>query len=182
MASLNNCVILHCSRPAAAAAAAASSMFVSLPQYKFHVPAGLADPGASYWRALSVSTSAAWFVMSLRERQKDALSTTVLLAWDTDIGDAIRSMGEVDVESVLVVASHVQGESRGWFSKQITEIWEASDPRNPGFPCVLFVGEDGTEYSGHFLQDGARVKRARLIARVKAATQCSRSRSGREAN
>jgi hypothetical protein len=140
-------------------------MFVSMPEYQFHIPAEIAPPDATYWRTLGISTCAAWFVLSVRSREPDALLDTFLLAWDTDVVSAVTTL-DADVESLLYVAPHVRGRKRGWFSRQIREIWEGSDPQEPENPCVLFVGEDGLDYAGLFMDRARGFVRDRLVARV----------------
>jgi len=141
-------------------------MFVSLPEYKFFIPPELAPPEATYWRTLGLSSHAAWYVLSVRTREPEACLDTFLLVWDSDVVDAINSIS-ADVESLLVVAPHVGGRGRGWFSKQIREIWRGIEPdEEGGNPCVVMVDDDGAAYSGLFMQERAGVTRHELVARV----------------
>jgi hypothetical protein len=140
-------------------------MFVSLPEYKFFIPPEIAPPDATYWRTLGISTCAAWFVLSVRSREPDAVLDTFMVAWDTDVVDAVTSM-DVDVEGLLFVAPHVRGKKRGWFSRDVREIWHATDPAEPENQCVLMVGEDGREYAGFFMDRARGFIRDRLVARV----------------
>ena len=144
-------------------------MFVSLPDYKFYIPPGLALPDATYWRCLGLSTSSAWYVLTLRQRIPDAGLQTFLLMWDTDIADAISSL-DADLEGLLVVAPYVSGKQSGWFSTQVKEVWEGTDPLDDDNPCIVFVDEEGKDYSGFFMQQAGRIKRSRLITRVRAAS------------
>ncbi len=140
-------------------------MFVSMPEYQFNIPPEIAPPDATYWRTLGISTCAAWFIVTLRSREPEALPDTFLLAWDTDVVSALTSL-DADLDSLLFVAPHVRGSKRGWFSRPIREVWAASDPAEPENPCVLFVGEDGRDYAGLFMDRARGFVRDRLVARV----------------
>lgn len=140
-----------------------AAMFVSLPEYKFFIPPEIAPPDATYWRTLGISTCAAWFVVTLRSREPEALPDTFLLAWDTDVVSALTSL-DAELDSLLFVAPHVRGRKRGWFSRPVREIWAAIDPAEN--PCVLFVGEDGQDYAGLFMDRARGLVRERLVARV----------------
>jgi hypothetical protein len=142
-----------------------AAMFVSMPEYQFYIPPEIAPPDATYWRTLGISTCAAWFVLSVRSREPDALLDTFLLAWDKDVVGAVTSL-DADVESLLFVAPHMRGKKRGWFSRQIKEIWHAADPEEPENPAVVFVGEDGHDYAGLFMDRARGFVRDRLVARV----------------
>ncbi len=140
-------------------------MFVSMPEYQFYIPPEIAPPDATYWRTLGISTCAAWFVVTLRSREPEALPDTFLLAWDTDVASALTSL-DADLDSLLFVAPHVRGRKRGWFSRQIREVWEGSDPLEPENGSVVFVGEDGCDYAGLFMERAHGFVRHRLVARV----------------
>jgi len=142
-------------------------MFVSMPEFQFRVPPGLAAPGAFYARAMSVSTTAAWYVLTLRFGGADPSVETFLMTWDTDVVDAIRTApAEAKLASLMVMASHRSGSTRGWHSKRIMEIWEATDPSQNNEASVLMVAEDGQEYSGLFMDVATGLKRIRLVART----------------
>ena len=149
-------------------------MFVSMPEYQFYIPPEIAPPDATYWRTMGISTCAAWFVLSVRSREPDALLDTLLLAWDSDVVGAVTSF-DADVESLLFVAPHVRGRKRGWFSKPIREIWAAIDPAEPENPAVIFVGEDGQDYAGIFMDRARGFVRDRLVARVGDSTNVHKS-------
>lgn len=149
-----------------------TAMFVSMPEYQFYIPPEIAPPHATYWRTLGISTRTAWFVLSVRSREPETLLDTFLLAWDKDVVGAVTSLN-ADVVSLLFVAPHARGEERGWFSRQIREIWEATDPAEPENPCILFVGEDGRDYAGLFMDQARGFVRDRLVARVGLSAQAA---------
>ena len=140
-------------------------MFVSMPEYQFYIPPEIAPPDVTYWRTLGISTCAAWFVLSVRSREPNAPLDTFLLAWDSDVVGAVTAL-DACVESLLCVAPHVRGRKRGWFSRQIREIWAATDPAEPENAAVVFVDEDGHDYAGLFMDRARGFVRDRLVARV----------------
>ena len=141
-------------------------MFVSMPEFQFHVPEPLAAPGAFYARAMSLSTHAAWFVLTIRMPEPDPVAETFLLAWDVDVVGALKtSPGKL--ESLLFVAPQRVGRKYRWVTKHIVELWEATDARDDS-ECVLMVAEDGQEHSGYFMERVKGVKRRQLIAKTPA--------------
>ena len=140
---------------------------------------GLSPPEVKYWRNLGISTRASWFVLSIRLREPEALPDTFMLAWDTDLIGVIES-AEVEVESILCIAPHIRGKLRGWYSRQMVEIWEATDPRDDGNQCVLFVDAEGNEYSGLFMEPAVGFIRKRLVGRTKSVRKSVKKPSPRQ--
>jgi hypothetical protein len=140
-------------------------MFASLPEHHFPMPAGLAVPGAVYARTMSLTTHAAWYVLTVRFLEDDLTAQTFLLAWDTDVADAIRTgQGHVEVESLMFVTpTHADSQIR-WQCKQVTEIWSATDPADDDREYILMVTEDGQEHSGYFMSSENKLKRQALLA------------------
>lgn len=139
-------------------------MFVSMPEFQFHVPEPLAAPGAFYARAMTLSTHAAWFVLTVRLPEPEPLAETFLLAWDTDVVGALKT-APGELESLLFVAPQRVGRRYRWVTKQIAEVWEATDPSDAS-ECVLMVAEDGAEHSGYFMEVAKGLQRRQFIART----------------
>jgi hypothetical protein len=110
----------------------------------------------------------------VRSREPDALLDTFLLAWDKDVVSAVTTL-DADLQSLLFVAPHMRGSKRGWFSRQIREVWSATDPAEPDNPTVVFVGEDGHDYAGLFMDRARGFVRDRLVARVGHAANAHKS-------
>lgn len=139
-------------------------MFVSLPEYQFHVPEELAAPGAFYARALSLSTHAAWFVLTLRLPEPNPVLETFLLAWDTDAADALKT-APGQLESLMFVAPQRVGRSYRWVTKDIAEVWRARDPADDS-ECVLMIADDGSEHSGYFMAPAKGLECREFVART----------------
>ncbi len=143
-------------------------MFVSMPDFQFHVPEPLGVPGASYSRAMALSTHAAWFVLTVRMTGPDQSPETFLLSWDFDVVGVLKS-SQGKLESLLFVAPQRIGRRYRWVTKHIVELWEAIDPSDES-ACVLMVAEDGQEHSGYFMEADKGVKRGKLIAKTLSVT------------
>jgi hypothetical protein len=141
-------------------------MFVSIPEFQFHVPEPLGVPGACYSRAMALSTNAAWFVLTLRMPQPEAPFETFLLAWDLDVVNVIKT-SRAQVESLLFVSPRWHGDQQGWITKHIAEVWDATDSQSEDEHCVLMVTNDGQEYSGYFMSPVQGVQRRALVAKVR---------------
>lgn len=146
-------------------------MFVTVPDYEFHVPPQLAPPGAKFWRALGISVHAAWFVLTVRPKVPDALLDTFFLTWDTDVVDAVASL-DAEVRSLICVAPRVNDGAGVWRATQIREIWEGTHPASDG-RSILFVGEDGRDYAGLFFEPVVKAVRSQLVARVGSAKEAN---------
>jgi hypothetical protein len=140
-------------------------MFVSMPEYRFLVPPALSQPGATYWRSVGLTTTAAWFVLTIRPRAPRAPTQSFLLAWDTDVAKALSTL-DADMEGLLFIAPVLRKDQRGWHSKRITEVWAGANPEQDLTECVILVGEDGVDYSGDFMEPAKNLTRSRLIAKV----------------
>lgn len=116
--------------------------------------------------------------MTVRLREPQALSDTSMLTWDTDVVDVIDS-AKVDVESLLCVAPHLRGRQRGWYAKQIAEIWQGTHVGDDEISCVLFVDSDGVQYLGLFTESTSDFRRKRLVGRVRGAKTPTARRSAK---
>jgi hypothetical protein len=136
-------------------------MFLSMPEFQFKVPEPLGAPGATFSRALTLATHAAWFVLSVRGRTRDASRESFLIAWDADVAHALET-SDAELVSLMLVAPG----AAGWVSRCVKEVWHATDPKEPETPAILMVDENGDEYSGFFMERAIDFRRDRLVARV----------------
>lgn len=143
-------------------------MFVSMPEFKFEVPAQLAKPGAFYARAMTLSSHSAWFIVTLRFKAPEPTTETFLLVWDTDVASVICTAApEAELMALMFATPHRGGNTHGWQTKDIAEVWEATNPAEEDEHCILMVAEDGTEHSGYFMERCSGLKRTKLIARTR---------------
>ena len=137
-------------------------MFVSMPEYEFPVPKQLAIPGAFYSRAMTLTTHAAWFVLAMRTLEAEPILETFVLAWDTDVANVLETSGRKFESLMFVAPQRVEGQYR-WASKQIVEVWRATDLDDDS-ECVLMLAEDGQEHSGFFMEAKSKTQRRELVA------------------
>lgn len=143
-------------------------MFVSLPEYEFHVPAEIAPPRAKYWRTLGLSVNSAWFLLTVRLRTPERLRESFLVVWDSDLVDALATL-DADPLALLCIAPNTRSRGLPWRAVPIQEIWRATSSSEDENECILFVGIDGKEYTGLLLDEARRIVRQELIARFEAA-------------
>jgi hypothetical protein len=141
-------------------------MFMTRPNDRYPLPRGLAEPDADYWRSLALATNSAWYVLTVRPPTEDHLQTTVLIHRDFDVADSLEA-SPVDLASLLCIAPPTyDGDSDGWSSFSVAEVWRATDPYEEDNPCVVFVSEDGREHTGLFAEAKTGLVKTQLIARV----------------
>lgn len=124
-------------------------MFVSVPSYRFPMPAGLAAPGVDYWRTLYTSVNSAWYILSLHvEEEGVARVLTLLFWWDSDVVDAIDELNPVKIESLICIlpVTPNEGPTNGR-SVAISEIWEL-DVSEEHCSHPLLIDDHGRERIG----------------------------------
>jgi hypothetical protein len=147
-------------------------MFVSLPEFQFSMPVGLAPPGACYWRTLTTTTNSAWFVIKVKVAVgNDVDLQTLLFWWDTDVVDAVDQLQPLSIESLICVLPVRFDPDEVGITRSpcivLKEIWQARDADNPDMNAVLFVDEHGRELSGLFAEvPSSPLTKLRLVGRV----------------
>jgi hypothetical protein len=139
-------------------------MFISTPEDAFSVSVELGPPNAKYWKAVTLSTGAAWFVLTSHSKS-DGYRNTQLLISDRDVADTIRQADCV-VESLLCITS-VNGDSEvGSTCIDIGEVWLARRESEDDAERVVFVDRDGHEREGLFQEIVNDVVRDKLILSI----------------
>lgn len=148
-------------------------MFVSLPEFRFPLPVGLAQPGAQYWRALTTTTNSAWYIMKVKVAGEDGGVDlrTMLLWWDRDVLETIEQLRPLSIDSlVCVLPTPFEGarKRRGQTpSINLKEVWLAHDPEGPETLTPLFVDEHGAARMGLLAEEiDSPPSKLRLVGRV----------------
>lgn len=124
-------------------------MFVSLSDFEFPIPAGLAEPGSRYWRAVELSLNAPWFVATLcSSDEEQGFRKTILVAWDTDLVQILENMIGGYLENLLFMVPPWQSTDGRWRPNQIKEIWRAYDVNCDNQPALIFKTSDGRQIQG----------------------------------
>jgi hypothetical protein len=138
-------------------------VFVSHPVHEFTVPVQLGHPDARYWRALSLSLNAAWFILSTRMRDAEQTQATVLLAWEADLLEALDAP-DTDIDSLQAMLPTSGMSQDGPVCVTIKEIWDGFERGSTEEQCVVFIDSDGERRTGPFLEINPNAVRADLIA------------------
>lgn len=143
-------------------------MFASQPEFQFHIPLGPAVPGTKYWRALTTTVNAAWYILRVVIADgAESRCATFLFWWDTDLVRAIDQLAPERIESLICVLPYREGITRGGpTSIDIAEIWEVERSAEHE-DHLLFVGCDGHERMGMMAEVcDRRMPRCRLRERI----------------
>ena len=138
-------------------------MFVSMPQHEFKAPDLSGTAGAKFWRSVFLSGLSTVYVLTISGRNNNQAQTTLFLARDLDVIDAIESM-DANVESLMCLVP-VYPQMTRLTGVNVRAIWEGVDMGN-GELCGIFVDDVGTQRSGQLLLPNESVSRARLITIV----------------
>lgn len=128
-------------------------MFVSLSDFEFPIPAGLAEPGSRYWRAVELSLNTSWFVATLCSTDEDhGFRRTMLVSWDTDLIHILESMVGGYLEALLMMGPPFRSADGRWRTHQIKEIWRAYDVDRDNEPALVFKTSDGRNIHGQLAE------------------------------
>ena len=100
--------------------------------------------------------------MTARPAEKNEAISTFLLAWDRDVVDSIQAH-DGDVLALLCIGPSFSGPQNGWRAIRIREVWMGHDPEDGCEQCVIFVADDGRQYSGYFFEESTTAKKKELV-------------------
>lgn len=122
-------------------------MFVSEDKFEFPVPLSSVDPGTTYWRAMSLSLHAPWFLLTFLVGSGDeSLKQTVCVAWDSDLIAMIEANPSLKPCGLAYMKPGWACRSGHWESREIRTIWRARDRDDRA--VFIFVDAHGVEHSG----------------------------------
>jgi hypothetical protein len=141
-------------------------MFVTRSVDRMPLPTELAKAGIEYWRSLTLSTTAAWYVLTVRPPTKHHQQTTILLHWDEDLVGCIESL-DADIASLLCITPQpLEGLEDGWRSINVAEVWQGVELDQNEQRCIVLVSDTGQEHTGHFSDSKRRVLKTKIVARI----------------
>lgn len=147
-------------------------MFVSMPEFRFPVPAALAPPGAAYWRTLTTSVNTVWYILKAWVEVDDETELrTMLLWWDQDVVEVIDQMRPIRIESLVCVLPRVADDNAQGDGPApcvfVREVWEAVEDEAPTTRSIVFIDQHGQARSGLLADEVVgSFDKVRLIARV----------------
>lgn len=99
-------------------------MFAAPEAFAHRVPAGLAAPGYSYWRALEITLSVQWYIVALWDGD-GAVQRDLLVSWTSDLLSIIRTNRGVVNSVQLMEPAPARGDAP-WRSQDLARIWIAA--------------------------------------------------------
>lgn len=101
-------------------------MFISYPQYEFHMPARVASPGAQHWRMLQLTLDAPWFLLSvdgLDAKSDVGFVQTIFFAWEKDLAAYLPTVDPKAVRGLVCMAPGWKSASGDWTSHEVHRVW-----------------------------------------------------------
>ena len=122
-------------------------MFASPQQFAHSIPAGIAEPGYSYWRAVEVTLATPWYVVGVGDRVEDGwIMRDLLVSWSADLLSVIRPTERTIVVSVQLMQPNRSALNAPWQLVELGALWTAEHPQVKGRQCVIFEGVDGLKF------------------------------------
>ncbi len=124
-------------------------MFVSLSNFEFPIPTGLAEPGSQYWRAVELSLNSAWYLATIRSSDDEqGFRKTLLVSWDSDLVQIVQNLVGGYLEALLLMAPPFSSQGRQWRPHRIEQIWRAFDANRDDEPMLIFTTSRGKQIHG----------------------------------
>lgn len=112
-------------------------MFMTSPHFEVPVPKSLLPKGGTCLQAVSLSTGAAWFVLTtVHPEEQPKLYQTTLVSW----GSTLRRLLE-SLESSSVVGlqwMRPRGDAGGWELTDVSEVWVPDELEEASTGLLLF--------------------------------------------
>lgn len=140
-------------------------MFESKPSYEWPVPTAMREPGAMYWRMVSLTWTTPMFIMSIHW-PKSELSQCFLISNEHDLVNALGSIrGDGILESLACCVPAREDEQLVWSMQQLTEVWLGIEPGDDLLKPVCFDHEH-RPLGGPLFEPAPKIECTRLVARV----------------
>jgi hypothetical protein len=140
-------------------------MFESKPSYEWPVPAAMREPGAMYWRMLSLTWTTPWFMMTIHW-PKDELSQSFLIGNDLELVSALRSIrGKGTLESLACCVPARKVDKLVWSMHDLVEVWMGIEPGDT-HPRPGCFDQAHRALGGPLFEPTPRFERSHFVARV----------------
>jgi hypothetical protein len=114
-------------------------MFASPQQFAHPIPAGIAEPGYSYWRAVEITLATQWYVVGIGDRVDDGwVMRDLLVSWPNDLLSVIRPTDRTMTISVQVMQPNPSAVNAPWQLIELASIWTAEHPHVKKRQCIVF--------------------------------------------
>lgn len=138
-------------------------MFITTPTFAQWVPPGLAPADCHYWRAMQLSTTMSWFLVTFR--MQDSLET-LAVGWESTLIDVVEEVGSTRVVAIQIIRQC--GPSPGsWTTGEVSEVWRATQEEASDTGPLVFKLVGQAELTSSFNSPVAvqEVSRALLFRR-----------------
>ena len=137
--SLDEKLEVHCQKDTA--------MFGAPRQFAHHVPAGIAPPGYSYWRAVELTLPAPWYIVGFKEQADDDwVYRDLLVAWTSDLLAVTPSNERTVTVSVQLMRPGREPAEAPWTPVRISKIWKATEGTKGGRSVAVFEDAAGQRF------------------------------------
>ena len=125
-------------------------MFMTSPHMEVQVPKSLLPKGGSCLQAVSLSTGAAWFVLTTaHEEEKSTIYQTTLVSWASTLRGLLESLERSSVVGLQWMRP--TGDAGGWELTEVREVWLPDEREEASTGTLLFrvaavaglLGENG---------------------------------------
>ena len=97
-------------------------MFMTSPHMEVQVPKSLLPKGGSCLQAVSLSTGAAWFVLTTaHEEEKSTIYQTTLVSWASTLRGVLEGLEDANVVGLQWMRP--TGDAGGWKLTDVREVW-----------------------------------------------------------
>jgi hypothetical protein len=112
-------------------------MFMTSPHFEVRVPRSLLSKGSSCLEAVSLSTGAAWFVLTTQhEEEKTKFYQTTLVSWASTLRSLLEGLGSASVVGLQWVRP--TAEAGGWRLTDVSEVWLPDEQEEADTGSLLF--------------------------------------------
>lgn len=125
-------------------------MFMTSPHFEVPVPRSLLSKGGSCLQAVSLSTGAAWFVLTTaHEEEKSTIYQTTLVSWASTLRELLEGLESSSVVGLQWMRP--TGDAGGWELTEVREVWLPDEREEASTGTLLFrvaavaglLGENG---------------------------------------
>lgn len=125
-------------------------MFMTSPHMEVQVPKSLLPKGGSCLQAVSLSTGAAWFVLTTaHEEEKSTIYQTTLVSWASTLRGVLEGLEDANVVGLQWMRP--TGDAGGWKLTDVREVWLPDEREEAMTGALLFrvaavaglLGENG---------------------------------------
>ena len=143
-------------------------MFMTYPHFEQAMPAGLGPAESRYWRAIELSLSMPWTVVTLTEKDGEGeYERTLLLSNPADLGAMIESRPAGSITGIRQVNHGTPlGSGGGWQMMDVRKIWKLDEQDGSGHRVFVYEDDAGKLVDEFGAASTAELTRRRLLVEL----------------